>query len=223
MNLVNDKEVFELEEKEKNVLFPINLQLFASNGESGEAADLDDNTSDGKEKTDTSKEGDKDIMIPKSRFDEINNKYKDVQKKLDEILVDKAKAEKERKAREQEEAESKGEFEELYGEAKSNLESIEGKFESASERIEALEEVINGLLESKLESIDEKFHDLIPESMSAEEKLAWVSNAEKKGLFGSTSKEDEPLGEQTNPKDGEEVDTSKMNPLQLMLAGYGRK
>lgn len=181
-------------------------------------------TSDGKENTDTKKTEDKEFMIPKSRFDEVNNAYKEMKAKLAEIEEANKKAEEERAKKEQEEAEKKGEFENLYNKTKNDLESVKNEYKAAKERIGVLEGVINQLLEAKLENIDKEYHDLIPDNMTPEQKLAWVTNAEKKGIFGKPNNANTPLGEQTNPKGGkEEVDVSKMNPFQMLLAGYGRK
>lgn len=172
--------------------------------------------SDGKKNTDNKKaDKDKEIMIPKSRFDEVNNAYKELKAKLAEL-------EEAHKKKEQEEAEKRGEFESLYNQTKADLEKVTQNYKTTQKRVEVLEGVINELLEAKLENIDEKYHDLIPENLTPEQKLAWVVKAEKKGLFGNTNAEI-PLGEPTNPKAKEEVNVNKMNPLQLLLAGYSKR
>lgn len=212
----------------KNHFLPLNLQFFAAdNGGEGGASQGEESTnangqsSDGKENTETKTEK-QEHMIPKSRFDEVNNSYKELKAQLDEMKSAQAKAEEERQKKAQEEAEKRGEFEGLYKKAQSDLEGVKEESKAAKSRIEALEGVINGLLETKLESIDKEYHDLIPEGMAPEQKLAWVSNAEKKGLFGNKQAQ-QPLGEQTNPKGDQEVDFNKMNPLQMLMSGYGRK
>lgn len=172
--------------------------------------------SDGKKNTDNKKaDKNKEIMIPKSRFDEVNNAYKELKAKLAEL-------EEAHKKKEQEEAEKRGEFESLYNQTKADLEKVTQNYKTTQKRVEVLEGVINELLEAKLENIDEKYHDLIPENLTPEQKLAWVVKAEKKGLFGNTNAEI-PLGEPTNPKAKEEVNVDKMNPLQLLLAGYSKR
>lgn len=172
--------------------------------------------SDGKKNTDNKKaDKNKEIMIPKSRFDEVNNAYKELKAKLAEL-------EEAHKKKEQEEAEKRGEFESLYNQTKADLEKVTQNYKTTQKRVEVLEGVINELLEAKLENIDEKYHDLIPENLTPEQKLAWVVKAEKKGLFGNTNAET-PLGEPTNPKAKEEVNVNKMNPLQLLLAGYSKR
>lgn len=200
---------------------PLNLQCFAADTGGGAGGDGDGNEggndnggnpSDGKRNTD--KNDAKEIMIPKSRFDEVNNAYKKLKEELDAIKAA-------QKQKEKEEAEKRGEFENLYNQTKTDLESVQEEYKAAKERIETLEGVINQLLKAKLENIDKEYHDLIPENMSPEEKLAWVSNAEKKGLF--VKREQKPLGEPTNPK-GNKVDLNKIsNPFEMLLAGYRSK
>jgi DNA repair exonuclease SbcCD ATPase subunit len=207
-----------------NKFLPLNLQFFAADTGSEDGSQNENpngQTSDGKENTETKTEQ-KEHMIPKSRFDEVNNNYKALKDELDKMKAAQKKAEDERLAKEQEEAEKRGEFEGLYKKAQTDLESVKAEHKSAKARVEALEGVIQGLLDAKLEAIDKEYHDLIPEGMTPEQKLAWVTNAEKKGIFGRKAA-NEPLGEQTNPRGNEEVDINKMNPLQMLLSGYSKK
>ncbi|MFT4413196.1 hypothetical protein ACLM5H_04970 [Fredinandcohnia humi] len=155
------------------------------------------------------------IMIPKTRFDEINTKYKEVQSKLDELLAEKQEADKKAK-------EEQGKFEELYKSTSDELNKTKDDFTKSSERVQTLENVINGLLEAKLNDVPEEFHDLIPSYMSPEQKLEWLANAEQKGLFGN-KKQEEPVGESTNPSNAQTSDLNKLSPIQLLKAAYGRK
>lgn len=208
------------EMKTEKELLKLNLQYFAGEGE-GESESGEGESSDGKENTDKA-ETNEDHMIPKSRFDEVNESYKEMKKEMDAFKEQQSKAEKERQEKEKEEAEKRGEYEQLYKQAQTDFEATEQEKTAAKERVESLESVINGLLETKLESIDEDYHDLIPENLTPEQKLNWVNNAEKKGLFAN--KANEPVGEQTNPKGGQETkDVNKMNPMEKILSGYGRK
>lgn len=179
-------------------------------------------TSDGKENTETKKTEETEHMIPKSRFDEVNNGFKALKEELDQIKAANKEAEEERQRSEQEEAEKRGEFEQLYTKANTDLENVKAEHQTAKERVESLEGVINTLLEAKLDTIDKSYHDLIPENMTPEQKLSWVSAAEEKGLFGG-SNVSEPVGEPTNPSGKQEVDVDKLNPVQMLLSGYGRK
>lgn len=207
----------------------LNLQHFAEGSEGdeggsgeGDEGNQDGQTSDGKEKTDNKTDENQEHMIPKSRFDEVNNNFKAMKEELDEIKTEREKTKKAQEKQEREEAEKRGEFENLYNETKQEAETFKSQVEQANERVESLEGVINGLLESKLEAIDEEYHDLIPDNLTPEQKLSWVNNAESKGLFGSKQEKQEPLGEQTNPQGNQEVDVNKMNPIEMMMSGYGK-
>lgn len=168
-------------------------------------------------------ETDKGIMIPKSRFDEVNDNYKSIKAELDALKDTQTQAEKDADEQAKKDAEAKGEFESLYTDAQSKVDTLTKEKETAAERVGVLEGIINGLLESKLETIDKEYHDLIPESMTAEQKLSWVTAAESKGVFGSKGKENEPLGKQTNGKGSQSMDIEQLSPMQLMMNGYADK
>jgi len=152
----------------------------------------------------------KDIMIPKTRFDEVNNKYKTAQDELNKIL-------KQQEQDELDKQKQQGEFEKLYNKATEDLQIYKGDYEKTSSRVEELEGIITSMLNSKLESIPEEFHDLIPENLSPEAKLDWISKADAKGLFKDQSQE--PVGGQTNPT-AKQTDLESLNVHQLMQSGY---
>lgn len=193
---------------------PLNLQFFAEPGESGkgEPGGTETNPDPGKQDppADTKQN---EHMIPKSRFDEINNNYKAVKDQLDELVKEKEAAD--RKAKEQQ-----GEYQSLYEQANQQLETFKSDFESAKSRTEALEGVMTSMLNTKMESISEEFHDLIPDNLSPEQKLDWISKAEAKGLFKDKSQD--PVGGATNPSGGK-PDFDNMSTTQLLKFGYGNK
>lgn len=160
-------------------------------------------------------------IVPQSRFKEINQEYVSLKSQLEEMKEAQKQNEKENVAKEQEDAEKRGEYEGLYKRSQVELESVKNERKAVKERISVLEGVINQLLDSKLETIDKEYHDLIP-AMPPEQKLTWVTQAEKKGLFGNLPSK-QTLGEQTNPAVQQDVSMNKMNPLQKILAGYSRK
>jgi hypothetical protein len=205
----------------RKMLLPLNLQMFAADT-GGDGGQGDGGQGQEDKKAETKTEDKQEHMIPKSRFDEVNDGYKTMKKEFDAMKAAQTKAEQDRIAKEQEDAEKKGEFEGLYNKTKTDVETFKGESKAAKERIGALEGVIQGLLDAKLKTIDENYHDLIPEGISPEQKLAWVSNAESKGLFGNKAA-NTPLGDQTNPKTNQEVDTNKLNPLQMLMSGYSKK
>lgn len=211
--------------------FKMNLQLFADGGEGGEGGS-DDNSSndnsnqDGADVNDTNKgdngdgkgdEGSNEPNIPKHRFDEVNTALKDAQKQL-KALQD---------AKKQEEIDAqkkKGEFETLYNDTNAELETTKTNLNTANERVEVLEGVINGLLEQTMSDIDEQYHDLIPNGMTPEAKLSWLAQAKAKGLFGKEDNSEKPLGNSTNGgSNNAKVDTNSMSPLQMLSSAYGAK
>lgn len=161
-------------------------------------------------------------MIPKHRFDEVNDKYKEMKKQLDALLKekeenDKKAAEADRLAKEQQ-----GKFEELYKSTSDELNKYKADHKQASDRVKQLEAVINGLLEAKLEAVPEEYRDLLPAHMAPEAKLEWLAQAEKKGLFTNTKK-NTPLGESTNPPVSQNTDLNKLSPMEMLRAAYGSR
>jgi DNA repair exonuclease SbcCD ATPase subunit len=206
----------------KPFLLPLNLQFFAegegettaTNANSSEATVNTDNGGSNKDTSAPAQPQQSDVMIPKHRFDEVNNKYKEVKAQLDAILAQQAEAE--RKAQEEQ-----GKFKELYEQTTNELTSFKSKFEQIEARAKQLESVIQSLLETKLNAIDEQYHDLIPDNLTPEEKLAWIDKAEQKGLF--KKKGQTPIGEGTNPSQAQAIDLNSLSPIQLLKAGYGSK
>jgi DNA repair exonuclease SbcCD ATPase subunit len=209
-------------EKKHDLPLQLNLQFFAEETNEGNNAE----PSDGSQNTDTSgvnntnnsapaqdTQQQQDISIPKTRFDEVNNKYKEVKAQLDELLAAKTEAEKKAQA-------EQGKFKELYEGTSNELTEYKSKYESTESRAKELESVIGNLLTAKLEGIDETYHDLIPDNLSVEQKLDWINKAEQKGLF---KKEQQPIGEGTNPSQTQAVDVGKMSIVQMLKAGYGAK
>jgi hypothetical protein len=159
-----------------------------------------------------------DKFIPKTRFDEVNNKMKELQDQLDAF----------NKKKEQEELDSKkkqGKFEELYNDAQGELETFKSQSEQASQRIEQLEGIIQTLVDAELEAVPEELRDLVPENFTTEQKLSWITNAKKKGLFGTTqnSKENEELGGSTNNQGQQQQDIGNMSVTDLFRNAYGKK
>lgn len=168
-------------------LLRLDLQYFAEGD-----ADPSAETKNTDTEADPNGEGTKqpeEIMIPKSRFDEVNNKYRDSQKQLEEFQA--AKLTAERKAQEE-----SGEFKTLYESTSKEYADFKAEIEAVQERNKNLEGVVAGLLDAKLQDIPEDFHDLIPSNLTPESKLEWISKAESKGLFGKAAQQ--PVGGQTN-------------------------
>lgn len=157
-------------------------------------------------------------MIPKSRFDEVNNKFKELQDQLDKI----------NKQKEQDELDSKkkkGEFEELFNNAQNELETYKTQSQQTSERVTELEGIIQTLVDAELEAVPEELRDLVPANFTPEQKLSWINTAKQKGLFGTQTnpKEDEQLGGATNNQQQQQVDVSKMSVAEMLRSAYGKK
>lgn len=214
-----------METRKHSMMLPLNLQFFAegaeNEGNTAVPSEATKNTDTNGDKIETSageqskqQQPEQEYMIPKSRFDEVNQKFKDVQAQLDALLAEKKEAE--RKAKEEQ-----GKYQELYENASKEYSEFKSKYENVESRAKELENVINSLLESKLESIPEDFRDLIPDNLTPEAKLEWVTKAEQKGLF--SKKGQKPIGEASNPAQAQAIDLNSLSPIQLMKAAYGSK
>lgn len=115
----------------------------------------------------------KENMIPYSRFKEVNDNYKNLKAQLDELTSNKAVEELEAKKQ-------AGQFEELYN-------TLQSEHEPLKAQVTQYKELIDGLLQSKLEQVPEEYKDLIPEGLDDLSKLKWIENAVSKGLFGNNS------------------------------------
>lgn len=209
-------------------LLPLNLQFFSEDPAGGGQTDPQTNPegqtqTQGGQNQDPQGQGstntEPEISIPKTRFDEVNNKYKALQEQLDQL----------NQAKEQEELEAlkkKGEFEELYNSTQNELETFKANAKQTSERVEQLEGIINTLVDSELSAIPEELHDLIPSNFTPEQKLSWITQAKAKGIFGAVQKnekEEQPLGNSTNSQQQSQPDVSKMSVAELLRSAYGKK
>ena len=190
-------------------------------------AGTDQTSSDGTKNMDTKDGQDKNTaehMIPKSRFDEVNQKFKDLQVKLDEFTSEKAKADAERQKAEKKAKEEQGKFEELYKATSDELGKFKDEHKNASQRVIQLETVINAMLETRLANVPEDFRDLVPGNLNPEAKLEWLTAAEAKGLFKAVNqKKNQPVGESTNPAGSQTSDLNQLSPMQMLRAAYGQK
>ncbi|PEM08499.1 hypothetical protein [Bacillus wiedmannii] len=149
------------------------------------------------------KEDEKEIMIPKKRFDSVNTKMKE--------LADASKAKEAEYA----------EYVKAAEKDKATLTEVQDAAKAATARVAKLEGTLQTMLDSKLATIDEAYHELIPKDGSIEDRLSWVATAEAKGLFGVKQMEIE-IGGMSNPSvKAVTAKTEGLSPLQMMAMGYG--
>lgn len=160
-------------------------------------------------------------MIPKTRFDEVNSKYKETESRLAELeaaLAERQKADAEAELKSKQE---QGKFEELYQTTEKELNGYKEKATTYESRTSELEAVINSLVEAEVNAIGEDYAELIPAGLTPEAKLAWINKAKEKGLFVKQEREigtPKSGGQPTTPK----TDVAKMNPLDKIRMGLGK-
>lgn len=159
----------------------------------------------------------KENMIPKTRFDEVNAKLKEMTGKVAEFEKFQAEAKAEAERKELEAKKEQGKFEELYLNSQKELEGLKTYQTRAGE----LETVINSMVETKLQAVPEEMKDLIPANLTAEATLDWLNKAESKGLFGKAEVKE--IGKPSNKStDTPKVDKANLSPLDKILAGLGK-
>ena len=102
----------------------------------------------GAENTDT---GAGEHMIPKSRFDEVNNKLRAMEEQA-------AKLQKDREEAERKAAEEQGEYRKLYEQATQKL----GELTPKSKALDALSEMVNAQLKAEVDKWPEEVKALLP-------------------------------------------------------------
>jgi len=158
-------------------------------------------------KTESKENNKDDIMIPKKRFDEINNKYKQLAQQIKD-LKNEQKPEPEVK-------------EEVKEEPTAKEEVVNPKLEALEKQVEGFQTVIKEMYDSKLKSVPEEMQELIPEGLTVEQKLSWINKAEEKGLFKKQTNVviGQPLNHSSEQEKKERI--KKLNPLQLLSSYYG--
>lgn len=176
------------------------------NGTNTDTEPKTDSVTDTKPEGETKTDDKKKIMIPKERFDEVNQKYKELASQLEEMK--KAKEEMERQLAEMKQASEQ---------TRITIQETTSKLEEQVKHYEAL---MNEMVETKLKQIPENMRDLVPEGLSIEQKLAWINKAEAKGLFKKPQQVviGQPLNHSSEQDKVERM--RKMSPLQLLSSFY---
>lgn len=194
-----------------NKFLPLNLQYFAADtGIEGGAPD---------EIKAPIVDEPKDNMIPKTRFDEINSKYKEMVEKMSAIESAESERQKQLEEDKKRQAEEQGKFQELYQTAQKELEG----YKVYEERTKALEGVIVGMVETKLTAVPKELHDLVPTNLTSEQTLDWLNKAESKGLFGKKEESPKEIGKPSNHStDKPKIDKAELSALDKIIAGLGK-
>ena len=114
------------------------------------------------------KKTEKEHMIPKERFDEINQKYKD------EVKARTA-ADKALKDAQEVRLKEKEDYKALYEQTTSELSELKPK----AEAFDSYKETMGKLLEAQIEEIPEELRGLIPEEATVKQKIDWIAKNKK--------------------------------------------
>lgn len=151
-------------------------------------------------------EPEKEIMIPKTRFDEVNSKHKELAGQLATMEASKLAMEKE--------------IADMKLASEGTQTSIKETTEKLTSEVEKYKTLVGEMVASKLQAIPEDMQDLVPTELSDEQKIAWISKAEEKGLFKKQAQVvvGTPLNHSSNADALDKV--QKMNPLQALVSFY---
>lgn len=84
------------------------------------------------------------------------------------------------------------------------------------------EGILNTIIDAKLADVPENLKELVPANLSLQQKLDWITKAEKSGIFGKQPNTDIEIGKPLNPNNGKQnTDTSKLSASSLMAMAYG--
>ncbi|TWM32240.1 hypothetical protein CHCC14819_0436 [Bacillus licheniformis] len=201
----------------KNLLIPIlSADGGSTGGGAGDGGQPTEPTTPS-EPTTPDKPKNEDTMIPKSRFDEINEKYKEMADKVAAFEKAQSEAAAEAERKQLEAKKEQGKFEELYNATQKELES----YKQYQSRAEELEGMIQGMVEAKLQAVPKEMHDLVPDNLSPEAMLAWLNKAETKGLFGKPDVKE--VGKPSNKSnESPKVDKANLSAFDKILAGLSK-
>src|SRR5699024_3012267 len=146
----------------------------------------------------------KDIMIPKERFDEVNEKYKSLKAEIDSLKEAQTK---------KEEPEQKASTEKVEKEPEANPE-----LEALQAQVNEFQSVIENMVNQKVEQNPEDMCDLVPDGLTHQQKLDWITKAEEKGLFKKKEQivVGQPLNHSAEQDKAEKV--RHMNLIQLLAS-----
>ncbi len=119
------------------------------------------------------------IMIPKTRFDEVNRAKQDAEAKIEQYERERREAEAQRQRDEQERLKKQGEFQTLYETAEQQLKAKTTELETATAEITRLRTFFDAMKMKRLESAPDHIKALL-QDMDAVKALEWLdANADK--------------------------------------------
>lgn len=108
----------------------------------------------------------------------------------------------------------------------SQLTEVQKQVEELNKAIkdaQVYKDTVANTLKAKLETIPEDKRSVVP-NLSDVEKLSWIENAEKIGLFTPPTVDPNlEIGKPFNPKTDSKVDINNMTPRQMLLMGLNNK
>lgn len=146
-------------------------------------------------------------MIPKSRFDEVNQRYQDAEKRIKALEKSIDEGNKKR-LKEQED------YKALYEGAEGELAELKPK----AERLAVYEATLKETLDAAVAEIPESKRSLIPSEYSVDQQLKWIS--QNRALLSKASPVDLGAGN----RGGGESTVADLTPDELQIAkDYGMK
>lgn len=153
-------------------------------------------------------------MIPKWRFDEVNEHYKALKKEIDAIKQSKTEAET--KA-----LEEQNRYKELYEKLKAETDPLR----SASEQLQRYRESFDNSLKARIERIAEDKRGLVPNFEDPIQTMAWLDQAEGAGLFGAAKPQAPNLnaasGASTGARDSAASPSAGVQSVMDVARGFG--
>lgn len=159
------------------------------------------------QKVDEPAKGDEPPKTPKTPTEPKSNEDVDGLKKQIEKL--------------QEQLGSKSTLEQTIADLQGQLNQLKNDSESQKTKATEFETVINDIVKAKLETIPEKFRELVPQNIPVKDQLDWLNKAEINGLFGQAQGDIE-IGKPLNPKNPQSnINTANLSPGSILSMAYG--
>lgn len=118
-------------------------------------------------------------MIPKQRFNEINDKRKAAEARVTELEAAEKKRQADSEAAKKKQLEEQNKYQELYETAESEKATATEKLELLNAKVESMTKALEAQWESQKELIPELYRDLVG-AMPIEQRIEWLSaNSEK--------------------------------------------